>query len=241
MRAAVVLIALALGAIHGTAAQAPGAGGAAAPRAETARETSLTPEQLKAAIDRLGTVDYAARMTAARALRRAPVAMVAPALIDAVSQHADGYVRFRALVLLSGMNDPRTRDVMVQALASPNRWPRSKVDHNLRTEDDPGAVAGPFDTASVMLYRFAPFFYKTSPSPCAPTDDGIELSDGDKRALQLLYPETAEEIAPVAASAQAALAELGAGDEEVIEAPGPSSPYHERAIALARSMAEAAG
>ena len=59
-------------------------------------------------------------MTAARALRRAPVAMVAPALIDAVSQHADGYVRFRALVLLSGMNDPRTRDVMVQALASPN-------------------------------------------------------------------------------------------------------------------------
>lgn len=123
----------------------------------------------------------------------------------------------------------------------PNRWPRSKVDHNLRTEDDPGAVAGPFDTASVMLYRFAPFFYKTSPSPCAPTDDGIELSDGDKRALQLLYPETAEEIAPVAASAQAALAELGAGDEEVIEAPGPSSPYHERAIALARSMAEAAG
>ena len=79
MRAAVVLIALALGAIHGTAAQAPGAGGAAAPRAETARETSLTPEQLKAAIDRLGTVDYAARMTAARALRRAPVAMVAPA------------------------------------------------------------------------------------------------------------------------------------------------------------------
>jgi len=120
MRAVVVLIAIALGAIRGTAAQAPGTGRAAAPRAETARETPLTPEQLKAAIDRLGTVDYAARTTAARALRRAPVATVAPALIDAVSHHADGYVRFRALVLLSGMNDPRTHDVMVQALSSPN-------------------------------------------------------------------------------------------------------------------------
>ena len=125
----------------------------------------------------------------------------------------------------------------------PNRWPRSKVDHNLRTEDAPGDVAGPFDTASVMLYRFAAFFYKTSPSPCAPTEDGIDLSDGDKRALRLLYPETAEEMAPVAASAEAALAVLapGVGDEDVIEAARPSSAYHERAIALARSMAEAAG
>src|SRR6476660_2004503 len=122
MRAVVVLIAaVALGAIQGTVAQQPpGTGRSAPPRAETTRETSLTPEQLKAAIDRLGTVDYAARTTAARALRRAPVATVAPALIHAVSHHADGYVRFRALVLLSGMNDPRTHDVMVQALSSPN-------------------------------------------------------------------------------------------------------------------------
>jgi HEAT repeat protein len=120
MRALVLLIAIALGATRGTAAQAPGTGRAAPPRVETSRESPLTPEQLKAAIDRLGTVDYAARMTAARALRRAPVATVAPALVDAVARHADGYVRFRALVLLSGMNDPRTHDVMVQALSSPN-------------------------------------------------------------------------------------------------------------------------
>lgn len=125
----------------------------------------------------------------------------------------------------------------------PNRWPRWKVDHNLRTEGGSDEVAGPFDTASVMLYRFASFFYKTSPSPCAPTEEGIELSEGDKRALRLLYPETAEELAPVTARASAALTELapGAGEEDVIEAAGPSSAYHERAIALARSMAEAAG
>jgi HEAT repeat protein len=121
MRAVVVLIAaFSLGALSGVAAQSPATGRGAAPRAETTRETPLTPEQLKAAIDRLGTVDYAARTAAARALRRAPVATVAPALVDAVSHHADGYVRFRALVLLSGMNDSRTHDVMVQTLSSPN-------------------------------------------------------------------------------------------------------------------------
>lgn len=141
MRVVVILIALALGAIHSRAAQAPGAGRGAAPRAETARETALTPEQLKAAIDRLGTVDYAARMTAARALRRAPVATVAPALIEAVSHHTDGFVRFRALVLLSGMNDPRTHDVMVQALSSPNDRLRAAAYAYFEHNADPQLVA----------------------------------------------------------------------------------------------------
>src|SRR4051812_29078166 len=123
MRVVVVLIAaVALGAFLEAASQSQSSntGRAAASRPETTRETPLSPEQLKAAIDRLGTVDYAARTSAARALRRAPIAIVAPALVDAVSRHADGYVRFRALVLLSGMNEPRTHDVMVQALSSPN-------------------------------------------------------------------------------------------------------------------------
>src|SRR5882672_9922325 len=40
----------------------------------------------------------------------------------------------------------------------PNRWSHEKVDHNLRTTNDPTVVAGPFDSASVMLYRFDKFF-----------------------------------------------------------------------------------
>jgi HEAT repeat protein len=121
MRAVVVLsAAVALGAVLGAAQQPSSPGRSTAAGVESTRETPLTPEQLKAAIDRLGTVDYAARTTAARAIRRAPSASVVPSLIEAISHHADGYVRFRALVLLSGMNDPRTHDVMVQALASPN-------------------------------------------------------------------------------------------------------------------------
>ena len=43
-----------------------------------------------------------------------------PALLTAVSEQADGYVRYRALVLLTGFNDPRTVDAMRESLASPN-------------------------------------------------------------------------------------------------------------------------
>lgn len=80
----------------------------------------------------------------------------------------------------------------------PNFWDRAKVDHNLKTEEDPNIVVGPFDPASVMLYRFQDFFYKTTPSPCAPTGDGQSLSAGDRRGLQLLYPGGDEEVTRVA-------------------------------------------
>ncbi|MET0828529.1 MAG: hypothetical protein ABWY26_03340 [Microbacterium sp.] len=91
----------------------------------------------------------------------------------------------------------------------PNRWSKAKVDHNLRTKNDPNAVMGPFDAASVMLYRFAPFFYKSSPSACAPTGPGQDLSDGDKRGLDLLYPASAEEVARQAEQAQRGLELVG--------------------------------
>ena len=116
------------------------AGRAAAPRAETQRETPLTPEQLKAAIDRLGTVDYAARSAAAKAIRRAPVTMAVPALIDAVATHPDGYVQFRALVLLSGMNDARTHDVMVRALSSVNDRLRTSAYSYFEHTPDPQLI-----------------------------------------------------------------------------------------------------
>ena len=40
--------------------------------------------------------------------------------MTAVTSHADGYVRFRALVLLAGIGDPRTRDVMIPAIDDAN-------------------------------------------------------------------------------------------------------------------------
>ena len=70
----------------------------------------------------------------------------------------------------------------------PNFWSKERIDFNLRTQESPDVVAGAFDAASVMLYRFPALFYKTGNSACAPTGDGIELSENDIRGLKLLYP-----------------------------------------------------
>jgi len=82
--------------------------------------TPTTPEQIRAAIDKLGDLDYPTRMAAGRTIRRAPAPQAVTALLQAVSEHADGYVRFRALTLLTGYNDPRTDDAMQAAMISPN-------------------------------------------------------------------------------------------------------------------------
>ncbi|UKA52308.1 hypothetical protein LFT45_11025 [Arthrobacter sp. FW305-BF8] len=118
----------------------------------------------------------------------------------------------------------------------PNNWPRAKVDHNLRTEDDPAAVAGPFDTQSVMLYSFPAFFYKSNPSSCAPSGNGQDLSAGDRRGLQLLYPHTAEEVADLQERAGAALAALdGAGSApESFEIAG--GDYRDRTLELLHTL-----
>jgi hypothetical protein len=83
-------------------------------------QAPITQEQVRSAIDRLGTVDFPIRSAAARTVRRAEATVAVPALLAAVKQHKDEYVRFRALVILSGFNDPRTRDVMVAAVADKN-------------------------------------------------------------------------------------------------------------------------
>jgi len=102
------------------AIQAPATPRPAGAQPEAQPETPLTPDQIKEAIDQLGRIDYGIRMSAARRLRRAPTAAVVPALIDAVQNHPDGYSRFRSVVLLSGMNDTRTHDVMARALTDKN-------------------------------------------------------------------------------------------------------------------------
>src|SRR5437588_12943027 len=94
-------------------------GGAFAAQEPTAPQ-SVSPTQLKAAIDKLGDLDYASRTNAARTVRRTPASQAVPALLQAVGEHTDGYVRYRALVLLTGFNDPRTVDAMREALRSPN-------------------------------------------------------------------------------------------------------------------------
>jgi HEAT repeat protein len=80
----------------------------------------VSPQQIQEAIGKLGDFDYAARMAAARTIRRAPAPQATPALLQAVREHTDGFIRFRALALLTGFNDPRTLDVMEESMTSPN-------------------------------------------------------------------------------------------------------------------------
>jgi HEAT repeat protein len=80
----------------------------------------VSPQDLRAAIDRLGSVDYPVRTKAAQLVRRSPAAQAVPALLQAAQEHKDGYVRFKSLVLLTGFDDPRTADQMIEALSSPN-------------------------------------------------------------------------------------------------------------------------
>jgi HEAT repeat protein len=90
------------------------------PAQEPSSPQPVSVEQLTTAIGKLGDLDYATRTAAARTVRRAPTAQAVPALLQTVAEHADGYVRYRALVLLTGFNDPRTKDAMRESLKSPN-------------------------------------------------------------------------------------------------------------------------
>jgi HEAT repeat protein len=108
---------------------------AAAPASARESKDGVSAQQLQAAIDQLGTVDFAVRMGAARTVRRATAVQAVPALLNAVAAHQDGYVRFRALVLLAGFNDPRAREAMIASLAERNDRLRTVAytyfEHNL--------------------------------------------------------------------------------------------------------------
>ncbi|MGE5357935.1 MAG: HEAT repeat domain-containing protein, partial [Bacteroidales bacterium] len=87
---------------------------------ERARVETMFAAEIQAAIDRLSALDYQVRMNAARRLRRAPAAQVVPALLAAADTHKDGYVRYRALILMTGFDDPRTGKRMAAAISDPN-------------------------------------------------------------------------------------------------------------------------
>jgi HEAT repeat protein len=113
----------------------------AAPAQAPARaETPVTAAQLQAAIDRLGTLEFQVRNDAARTVRRAAPSAAVPTLVRASTSHQDGYVRFRALVLLSGFNDPRTRDVMARMLRDPNDRLRTVAYNWFERHPDPAIV-----------------------------------------------------------------------------------------------------
>jgi len=121
---------------------------------EAQRETPLTAPQIKDAIDQLGRIDYGIRMSAARRIRRAPADAVVPTLIDAVQNHPDGYSRFRSLVLLSGLNDSRTHDVMARALTDKNDRLRAVAYGYFEHNADPQIVSRMLDALATEQSEF---------------------------------------------------------------------------------------
>ena len=97
-----------------------GLGGGVVLAQEPMAPQTMVAAELQGAIDTLGSLDYATRTNASRLVRRTAASQAVPALLNAVAHHADGYVRYRALVLLTGFNDPRTTDAMRESLSSPN-------------------------------------------------------------------------------------------------------------------------
>jgi HEAT repeat protein len=84
-------------------------------------------QALATAIDQLVSFDYPIRTAAARTVRRTPAAEAIPALAAAARAHKDGYVRYRALVLLAGFGEATATDTMRALIADPNDRIRAVV------------------------------------------------------------------------------------------------------------------
>jgi len=117
---------------------------------------------------------------------------------------------------------------------APNGWAKSKVDHNLRRREDNDVIVGPFDRASIMLYRFPEMFYQVLPNDCAPLGDGITLSDGDKRGLTLLYPKMSPEVAGIATGNEAMLQAIKPLAEPLRGLETADTPMAQRVAAILR-------
>lgn len=116
----------------------------------------------------------------------------------------DGYVRTRERGGFVPDARGRRPGIYTYLSGAPNNWTREMTNSNLRTTHRWETASDTFDDASIMLYRFPALFYRSNPSPCAPTGDGLDLSDGDKQGLAALYPHDENQIGPLMARAAAA-------------------------------------
>jgi HEAT repeat protein len=101
---------------------------------------AVSQAQLRAAIDQLGSLEYDIRTSASRTIRRSDGKEAVPALLGAASSHTDGYVRYRALVLLTGFDDLRIKTTMRDAMSSPNDRLRTVAYGYFEKNPDPALV-----------------------------------------------------------------------------------------------------
>ena len=207
----------------------------ASAEATAGKPASPAQASLKAAIDNLGKFDAPTRTAAAKTVRRTDQAQAVPALIEAASGHADGYVRFKALVLLSGFNDPRAREVMAASLDEPNDRLRTVAyayfEHNkergmsvrllkkLETED--GEFVRPALTRALAAYGDEPAVQKALTGLVLRGQDlyraGVIEALGDYKGVYALAPilEVAKLDGPLQEEAILALGKIG--DKRALE------------------------
>jgi HEAT repeat protein len=94
--------------------------GVATPAAQSSSGPTTQATDITAAIDQLGAYDFLTRTEAAKRIRRAQADTATRALERAVTSHQDSYVRFRALVLLTGFWDSAAQRVMTAVLLDQN-------------------------------------------------------------------------------------------------------------------------
>jgi HEAT repeat protein len=107
-----------------------------------AQAPAVSASDVTAAIDKLGSFDLPARVEASRTIRRASSAVAVPLLTEAARRHADGYVRYRALVLLAGFADGAAASLMRDLMADPNDRLRIVAYGWFEHHHDPSVVPG---------------------------------------------------------------------------------------------------
>jgi HEAT repeat protein len=109
-------------------------GGRQSPAAEA------LPTDVRAAVGRLGSLDYATRTNAARVVRRAAGDEAVAALTTAVIESSDQFIRYRALVLLTGFNDRRTGALMQTLTGDRNDRLREVAYRWMASRPQPGSA-----------------------------------------------------------------------------------------------------
>lgn len=127
-------------------------------------------------IGQLASLDYPTRMNAARSLRRLPASEAVPALAAAVRTHADEFVRYRALVLLTAFNDPGTGALVRAVLDDRNDRLREVAFKWLERNPDP---AMRFPLLSALQTEQAEFVRPALVTALVPLGDDPEV----RRAL----------------------------------------------------------
>lgn len=91
-----------------------------------------------------------------------------------------------------------------------NRWPREKVDSNLKVLPVSSAfLVGAFDKNSIMKYQFPAFFFKAEgQSPCFTPNDNRKLSAEDIAGVRKTYPPDANIAATQITERRATLTQL---------------------------------